>query len=312
MTTERTSVPGSSRLLRPANGTVAFFTTVGALILLVGRPIGWEPAATVYAMLGVLPFLFEGLERLVPSRATHYVAALYPCLGIPLAYLHLDPLCTLLHPVLADARLQEIDQVLFHVQPSVWLAPHVAPWMNDVLMACYSSYYFWPALLGVVYLWFGKEREFDRWATIIALASMLNYVFYILVPAEGPRFMLAGAFAAPVHGRFLATWLWEEFRHSPYLRDCFPSGHTALTLLMLLEAWRFQRRLFWVALPVATGLIVATVACRFHYGIDLVAALPFAALVLFVTEPVLRASPSRWFNLRALATANRETRGGVH
>jgi len=300
MNLERASSGDGPRLLRPANGCVFVFASIGAVILAIGRPAGWEHAASVYLSLAILPFGFEALDRLFTNRVLHFAAALYPCLAIPLAYLQLGPLCNLLHPVLADARLQEIDQFLFHAQPSVWLAPHIAPWVNDVLMACYASYYFWPALVGFLYLWMNKERAFDRWATIVALAAFINYCLYIVVPAEGPRFMLAGAFAEPVQGRFFATWLWEEFRHSPYLRDCFPSGHTTLTLLMLIEAFRFQRRTFWIALPFATGLIVATVACRFHYGIDLIAALPLAALVLLVAEPVTRLAPSRWFNLRAL------------
>ncbi|MHB8418555.1 MAG: phosphatase PAP2 family protein [Myxococcales bacterium] len=286
--------------MRPANGVITFFTAAGSIVLMVGRPSGWEHGATTLAALALAPFLLEGIERRFPSRAAYLVGGLYPCLAIPVGYFQLAPICQLLHPALADARLQEIDQFLFHVQPSVWLAPHMAPWMNDILMACYASYYFWPLLVGLVYLRQGKDREFERWATVVALAAMLNYAFYILVPAEGPRFMLAGAFAAPVQGRLIAGRLWEALRHSPFLYDCFPSGHTTLTLLVLIETFRRQRRTFWVALPIASGLIAATVACRFHYGIDLLAALPLVVLVLAVTDPVVRASPSRWFNLRSL------------
>ncbi len=279
--------------LRPAELVLVFSASLAAAILVLGRPEDWAPAARSFMAVALAPLLLGWLRERFPSWPTRWVAGFFPGLAFFLIYDHLNPLSLLLHPALADARLQEIDRMLFGVQPAVWLAPHIAPWVNDVLMACYSSYFLWPTLIGVYFMVRGREADFDRWVLAATLFSVLNFVFYILVPAMGPRFMLAGAFSTPIRGRLWAGALAEAFRHSPFLRDCFPSGHTALTLMVLVESWRRIRPLFWTALPVAVGLIAATVACRFHYGIDLVAAVPFAVAVLWLSEWVFRTVPSK-------------------
>jgi membrane-associated phospholipid phosphatase len=70
--------------------------------------------------------------------------------------------------------------------------------------------------------------------------------------------------------------------------------------MVLYEAWRRQRRFFWVALPMNVGLIVSTVACRFHYGIDLIAAVPLAVVSLWLGAVLARA-PWKTFSWSHLA-----------
>jgi membrane-associated phospholipid phosphatase len=205
-------------------------------------------------------------------------------------YGQLNPLCNMLHQGLADARLQEIDRLIFHVQPAVWLAPHLGPWISNFLMTCYASYYVWAVVVGIVYQLRHEETAYSRWTLAFVMYFMLNFVGYCLVPAEGPRFMLAGAFHQPIQGQW-AAFLAEAFAKSPYSRDCFPSGHTALTLMVLYETWKRQRKVFWWVLPWNIGLIVSTVACRFHYGIDLIAAVPLAMISMWVGESVARGVP---------------------
>jgi membrane-associated phospholipid phosphatase len=76
------------------------------------------------------------------------------------------------------------------------------------------------------------------------------------------------------------------------LRDCFPSGHTGLTLLVLTRALTKKAyTFFWIMLPFALLLFVSTVYCRFHYVTDLLAAFPFVAGVLIVDAFCRRALP---------------------
>ncbi len=282
------SARGLRVAFRPADVVLVFAGTLGTAILALGRPEGWHASALAFLCVAAAPFFLEWLRERWPNAVTGAAADFFPGVAFVLMYTHLGPLVTLLHPGLADARLQEIDRMLFGVQPAVWLAPYMSPWLNDFLMACYSSYYVWATLVGAVFLLRGERTAFDRWALAVTIYAVLNFTLYAMVPAEGPRFMLAGAFPGPIRGKLWAGALADAFGHSPYLRDCFPSGHTALTVMVLAESWRRIRRLFWAALPICTGLIVATVACRFHYGIDLVAAVPFAFLNLWLADRAMR------------------------
>ncbi|MHB1844161.1 MAG: phosphatase PAP2 family protein [Deltaproteobacteria bacterium] len=277
---------------KPADLVLAFFGLLTPLILCYGRPPGWEAASLTFLAVAAAPLALRQVGGLLGSRLAGWGADLFPGVAFFLIYGQLGVLCDWLHPTLADARLQQIDRMIFGVQPSVWLEPHLSPGMNDLLMGCYSSYFIWPTLVGVVYLWRRDRQAFDRWAAAVTIFSMLNFVCYLLVPAMGPRFELAGAFHGPIVGDLFAGRLAEAFRHSPYLRDCFPSGHTALTLMVLWESHRRLPRLFWFILPFCTGLIIATVACRFHYGIDLICAVPLAAVALWLGDQAARAVPA--------------------
>ena len=55
-----------------------------------------------------------------------------------------------------------------------------------------------------------------------------------------------------------------------------------ISMAVLLVAWKRARDVFWILLPIATGLIISTVFCRFHYVIDLIAGTALA----FATVPI--------------------------
>ena len=65
--------------------------------------------------------------------------------------------------------------------------------------------------------------------------------------------------------------------------DCFPSGHTAGAVLVILATRKWMPRLFWVVLPIASSLIFATVYLRYHYVIDLIAGAALAVAAFWVS-----------------------------
>jgi len=182
---------------------------------------------------------------------------------------------------------------LFYVA-HLWIyTGHEAPLLEHTWTLSLEEHFYlvWPALLGLV-LWFRRrELAFDEWVTALMFFYAVNYAFYAIVPAMGPRYFQAAYFDGPVPGMWFATQLDLMFRDSPLARDCFPSGHTGITLLVLGYAWREERRFFYAVLPVGVLLIVGTLAGRFHYGIDLVAAVPLTVTSLAVAAALKRRLP---------------------
>jgi len=85
--------------------------------------------------------------------------------------------------------------------------------------------------------------------------------------------------------------MFEQLRHTlDYLegitRDCFPSGHTELTLLVLYCAWRMNKKLFRLYLIPATALIFSTVYLRYHYVVDVIAG-AIIALAIAATSDLI-------------------------
>lgn len=280
--------------LRPADVVLTSGATLGcAVLVLSGRWVpGWERSALAFASLACALPLLRWLAGHFPRiRLFDAAASLWLCVAAPVGHASLGAVVDVVSPRLYDRELALLDLRVFRLHPSVW-AGHLPGWVMDVLLGCYYTYFLWPALLALV-LYLRRERAvFERYALALALCFTTNFVLYALVPAVGPRFYLASLFHQPLGGVYLAPYLESMMRQPAFLRDCFPSGHTAGTVLVLCYAWRHARRVFWPMLPVATGLIVATLAGRFHYGADLLCALPLAALSAVVAAAVVRPAPA--------------------
>jgi hypothetical protein len=282
------------RPLRWADLLVVSLAGFAALYLLVdGR---WVPTAgrsiALFVGVAVAVPILRFLARTWPSfKPFDVVATLWVLAVAGLAHGAMQALLDGLHPVLYDAYLARADLTLFGGYPSALLDRHLGGVAMDLLLVCYYSYYIWPSALGL-WLYFRKGRQkVEHYVLAIGLAYGLNFVFYILVPAIGPRFYLLDVFPGPVHGAWLAPYL-DGLMHTPaFMRDCFPSGHTAITLLVLTFAFRYARGFFWLMLPVGLGLITASLAGRFHYGIDVLCAIPLTLIGVLVSDLLIRFDP---------------------
>ncbi|MFY2561916.1 phosphatase PAP2 family protein [Corallococcus terminator] len=271
--------------------------SLGALVLL--GPGRWAPQAIpnagLFASMAAGPLVLRTLESWFPRQRWLTVIADFWLLPVAvLTHSWLSPVVDTLNPFLRDAQLVAADQRMFGLQPAVVLSHLVPPWLNDVLMVCYYGHFVWPLVLGIgLYRRArGASAEFDEYLLGLGLLFIFNYSAYSLVPAVGPRYFLIDSFAAPLQGT-LTPMLDSIMRRPLFGRDCFPSGHTGTTLVVLFYSWRFSRKLFWVMLLPGIGLIVATLAGRFHYATDLLCAVPLVMVVVGMAAALSRAARQR-------------------
>jgi hypothetical protein len=263
-----------------------------AALVLVG-PCRWAPGALESAggfaafALGLL--LLRTLQAAWPRvRPLRWVADFWLLPVAGLGHELLNPLVDAITPVLRDAQLATLEEQLFGFQVSVLLSNAVPPWLQDVLMVCYYGHFVWAMALGLTLYLHKRAAAFDEFLLALGLFFFVCYASYILVPAIGPRIFLASAFPGPLQGVAVTPFLDSLMRTPVFIRDCFPSGHTGVTLLVLFYAFRFSRRVFWTMLLPGMGLIVATVAGRFHYATDLVAVLPVVVLTVGIAMALSR------------------------
>jgi membrane-associated phospholipid phosphatase len=185
-------------------------------------------------------------------------------------FLNLHSLIDFLNSNDYDQALIKVDQLIFGIQPSVWLEKFIWTPLTDFLSICYSLFYFYPLPLAVIlYLRKGKYRDFRNYAISIILCFYLGFLGYILVPALGPRFTLQ--YEQELKGSFFSENLRCMLDQMELTkRDVFPSLHNALTLLVLLFAFKYEKKIFYPFLPLALGLFLSTIYLRYHYGIDVI------------------------------------------
>ena len=211
------------------------------------------------------------------GRVGKFINDFSPIFYLILIYQSLGDLSQYLHPDI-DPQLIRIDFLLFGVHPTVWMERWIVPWLTGVLSVAYVSYFFLPArLVHTLYLKDSK-RDFDLAVFVLLLGWYLSFIGYMLFPAIGPRYTLAHLQSVPLNGNFIADFV----NHLINLvennqRDCMPSGHTAIALLVLFLSYRYARLLFYLFCPIVGALILSTVYLRYHYVIDLFAGALLAA-----------------------------------
>ena len=210
---------------------------------------------------------------------------IFPTACILIIFDSLEQLVHFINPRDIDPLLIKLDYLIFNGYPTVMMEGIMAPLLTDVLQTAYSTYYFLPVALGIALKIKGDEKAFDQSLFIIMLCFYLSYIGYMLMPAIGPRFTINHLQEKGLEGLFIAEPLQKLLNGlEGTKRDAFPSGHTAITLTVVYLAWRYEKKLFAVFLPVAIALIVSTVYCRYHYVVDVIGGVTLTLLTILLGE----------------------------
>ncbi|GMA49471.1 hypothetical protein GCM10025857_08280 [Alicyclobacillus contaminans] len=179
------------------------------------------------------------------------------------------------NPFDRDMALQHIDRTLFFGKlPSEWLSHLICKPLTDVLSFAYMSWFVLTYSTILVLLTHSRRAVLEFVFTALA-TFYVGYLTYIMVPAIGPLFTVP--FPHPVGG------LTNVFLHDQTLvaRDCFPSLHTGISVVMVVLIGRYRRRWLWLYAPMTFLIVFSTLYLRFHYGIDVIAG---AALGVAMTQ----------------------------
>ena len=210
-----------------------------------------------------------------------------PIVIIPINFTELHYLVHPVSPMDFDKALIDLDFYIFGVHPTVWMEKFTTPWVTEYLQIIYTTFYFLPIILAII-LWRKKEyQEFDSFVFVIVFGFYLSYLGYFIVPAVGPRFTLDHLQSFPITG----VWATDAIRHTldtleNIQRDAFPSGHTEMTLLSMIYAYKYSKKYFYVLLVIGTSLIFSTVYLRYHYVVDVFAGIILALVVVFTAKSV--------------------------
>jgi membrane-associated phospholipid phosphatase len=289
--------PGPSSASPRPRPRLVDLTIVAYNLILIGYlgahagQLGWR-VAYLAQHVAFIALAWQSGRLAASDRAlARLVATFYPLLVVPLSFSELAVVMQRVDPRLFDAQLAAWDRAIFGTDPLLWFEGHRLHWLTEILLCCYLTFYFLP-----VWVALDVRRRDERLFALLTFeyvgCFLLSYLGYMLVPAIGPRFFLHGV--EPLQG----VLGFDVLLHGMNVlegaaRDCFPSGHVAVTVLVLVHTFRHARHLLVVLLPVGSGLLLATLYLRFHYVVDDVGGVLLAALVLAVFPPVFRAFPDR-------------------
>ncbi len=189
------------------------------------------------------------------------------CLAI---YTNLHDTIHFVNPNDIHFALIKIDQWIFGVQASVWAQQFIHPWLTEVFSFCYWIYFILIPLVAVILYIQKRYPQFREALISTILCFYAGYVLYLIFPAVSPSVILKDMYTVKLNGTPLTDATMGIANSLPSdVRDAFPSLHAAIAILSLLFAWKYIRLLFWILLPVCTGLVLSTIYLRHHYVIDL-------------------------------------------
>jgi membrane-associated phospholipid phosphatase len=255
----------------------------------------WATLGPLAAMAGVVLVMgwLAAREDRLPT-IWRIVANFYPAVLLPLVFNALGPLIEALRGGPRDDLLIAADRAMFGVDVTVWAERFVTPLANDVFAVAYSTYYFLGLTLAAL-LWAFRREDGRRFFFTIVVAYYVSYTGYFFIPGLGPRATLADRQTVSVHTTPISKAIDDTLNRLEQTKyDVFPSGHTMIAMVVLIVAWKRLRRAFWFLLPFATGLIISTIYCRYHYAIDVIAGIVLAAITVPLSDRLYDWWNARW------------------
>jgi membrane-associated phospholipid phosphatase len=259
--------------------TASYLAITAALIATVGNAVpgrAWLVAVHL-TLVGSLLIL----NRASPSAGIlRVIRDWHPLMLFPLLYKEVE----LLAAVIGDWRLSVAipawESALFGGQPSLYLSERLAfvP-LSEYLHFCYLSYVI--VIPSVAAYWYvsGRRAAFGELLLTLSTVMLGSYLFFILLPVDSPYY-LSQRLGPPLSGHFFFNLVHQMSAFGGARGGAFPSAHVSGAVVVSLVAWRHQRRLAYLLVPITGGLLIATVYGRFHYVLDTLAGASLAIAVV--------------------------------
>jgi membrane-associated phospholipid phosphatase len=214
-----------------------------------------------------------------------------------------------------DHVFASLEQTLFQCQPSVTFSESVpSMWFSEPFNLGYVSYYPMIFIVTVYYFLFHFEW-FEKISFVLVTSFLMYYLIYIFVPVAGPQFYFPAIGMDNVMAQHFPA-IGDYFNHNDILLPgpgydhgffynlveasqevgerptaAFPSSHVGISTIVMIMAWRANRKLSLVLLPFYVLLCCATVYIQAHYLIDAIAGF-LSALVIYQISTFMY---KKWF-----------------
>jgi hypothetical protein len=204
-----------------------------------------------------------------------------------------------LNPTDWDWLLLKADYALFGFDITVWLEKFNSPFITEILIISYFSYYVLPTLSAIVFYFIIKQNHAYRNLRIYILSLIIGwyaaFIFYAVLPAAGPDIAFPQHYTTELKGLSPLTNYYLEtvttYLKTSEVRNTFPSMHFAIILMINLFAFKWSKKYFWFCtLPLGTGLAIATLYLRQHYLIDLAGSVPMAWFSVWLASKIMKSS----------------------
>lgn len=258
-----------------------FFLIINLLIVLFQHNMEM-PFRRFFYQLGIIAVIILVIPALDSkrNRLFHFMRNWYLILGITFIYWSVGDLIHLITPQLLDHHIISFEKALFGTLPNIWIQRLENPFLTEIMQLSYAIYWFTIPVGAAIFYFKRRYDVFEYMLFFTLITFFLSYLFFILIPVAGPRFMIVDEISAPYQGIFV-TRLLRGFVETTGLRGgAFPSSHVAVAIVILFFVWKYYpkigKRCF---LPAVIALSIATVYGQYHYVTDVIVGAAMGVLI---------------------------------
>lgn len=279
--------------------TQLYLALVAALVLVFhgGALPDWPWFVGAHVLgLGVIHSLIHASAARPRNRLLDFLRHFYPVLLYAWLYRETGLLNQMVYRGYLDAAFYRLDERLFGFAPSfAFMAALPGRWVSELFYAAYFSYYLMISGVGLA-LFFRQRTQFYHYISVTSFVFYACYLIYIFLPVVGPRIYypqlshleLSAAdmpavvpeFPATVQAGLFYRLMEVIYEHFESPGAAFPSSHVAIAIVTVYFSFLYLRAIRWPHLGMATLLCLATVYCRYHFAVDVIAGGVMAALTL--------------------------------
>ncbi len=214
-----------------------------------------------------------------------------------------------------DHIFASTEQFLFGCQPSVEFCRHFPSiGFSEAFNLGYFSYYPMIAVVVIYYFLFHFEW-FEKVSFVLAASFFIYYLIYIILPVAGPQFYFPAIGMDNVAAQHFPA-IGDYFNHNDILLPgpdfdhgffynlvevsqevgerptaAFPSSHVGISTIVMIMAFRVNKKLGYCLLPFYVLLCCATVYIQAHYLVDVIVGWISAAGIYLLATWMYK----RWF-----------------
>ncbi len=190
-----------------------------------------------------------------------------------------------LNPAVYDQLMVDTDHAILGVHPTLWMEQFITRWLTEFMYILYFFYFPMPLITLAVMYRRGMYTEMEKSIVMMLICYYTAYITYFIVPVNGPRFFLAEMHTIELTGYFLSQPIYDVIDILETNKfDCFPSLHTALLLVVMYVSYKYTRKLFYIYVPIAIGILISLIYLRYHYVIDVIAGVFYTIFSIMISE----------------------------
>lgn len=268
---------------------LSYIALIGLLVIPFHHNIHpWIHYPLIHLLIIILVLELIRASTLHPNKALNILRVFYPFIGLMFAWTEIGHLINIIFPFWLNPYLLKWDLAIFHVYPTVWVQQYFNFWTVEAMNFFYTSYYFFIPIATFPLIFKNETEKIMNILFISMSAFAASYLCFILFPAEGPHHIIGNLHTVkPKGGFFLAL------NHSLQSKNgihggCIPSSHICGSMATVLATYDYNRKAFWILLPLSIGMIFATVFCQYHHAVDGIAGLFLSTTIFLIGRQILR------------------------